>query len=250
VTDPREGLSDYIRTVRDNTQEYLRDLTRENEKLCALIRTLEGQLDQERRERLQVEERIKTIEAERRSYLERYLDVEAQNDNVSKLYAATLRLHGTISHADVLAAIHEIVINLVGSEELVVFEMNDEGTHLVVSSSFGMEASKLQPIPVGTGIIGQCAVTGRSYIAKATDATSARPERPAEADLTACVPFVVERSVIGAVAIFRLLHHKPNLDPVDFELFKLLGSHAATALYCTSVVASSGPPHSMRPITP
>ncbi len=179
MTDTREGLGDYIRTVRETTQEYLRDLTQENEKLCALIRTLEGQLDQERRERLQVEERIKAVEAERRSYLERYLDVETQNDNVSKLYAATLRLHGTISHADVLAAIHEIVINLVGSEELAVFEMSEDRARLVVSSSHGMDASTLLPIPVGAGIIGHCAVTGLSYVTRETAGTPARPVLPA-----------------------------------------------------------------------
>ena len=128
------------------------------------------------------------------------------------------------------------------------FEMSEDGTQLVVSSSFGMEASMLQPIPVGSGIIGHCAVTGRSYVTKATVRGSVQPVLPLEANLTACVPFVIERSVIGAVAIFRLLHHKPNLDPVDFELFKLLGSHAATALYCTSIVAASGPPLSLRPI--
>jgi GAF domain len=245
MSDHSEGISDYIRTVQENTQKYLRDLTTENEKLCALIRTLEGHLDKERKDRQDVEARIKAIEAERRAYLERYLEVEAQNDNVAKLYAATLRLHSTISHADVLAAVHEIIINLVGSEEFAVFEMNADGSRLVRSSSFGMDAARLVPIAPGVGIIGRCAQSGESYVA-GHDAKADGARSPTEAHLTACIPLVVEGVMTGAVAIYRLLGHKPQLEPVDLELFTLLGSHAATALYCTAVVETTGAPRSLH----
>jgi hypothetical protein len=243
---PTESLHEYIRAVQENTQKYLRDLTSENEKLCSLIRTLEGHLDRERQDRLDVEDRIKAIEAERRAYLERYLEVEAQNDNVAKLYAATLRLHSTISHSDVLAAVHEIIINLVGSEEFAVFEMNTDGTRLVRSSSFGMDAARLGPITVGVGIIGGCARTGESYVAGRDGAIEGKDRSLIDAHLTACIPFVVEGVVTGAVAIFRLLGHKLQLEPVDLELFTLLGSHAATALYCTAVVETTGAPRSLH----
>jgi hypothetical protein len=33
-----------------------------------------------------------------------------------------------------------------------------------------------------------------------------------------------------SVAVFRLLPQKRRFEPLDFELFKLLGAHAATAL--------------------
>jgi hypothetical protein len=36
---------------------------------------------------------------------------------------------------------------------------------------------------------------------------------------------------IGAIAVFRLLGHKPELEPLDLELFDLMASHAAVALY-------------------
>jgi hypothetical protein len=39
--------------------------------------------------------------------------------------------------------------------------------------------------------------------------------------------------VTGAIALFRLLPQKPALEDVDHELFELLATHAATALYCT-----------------
>jgi hypothetical protein len=237
VTDGTDDLGEYVRKVHENTQKYLRDLLAENEKLCNLVYTLERELDRHRKDRLHMEERLAAMEGERRAYLERYLSVEEQNANVASLYVAMLRLHASVDHADVLAAIHEIVINLVGSEELVVYEMNSDGTSLLLSSSFGMDAASLARIPVGAGIIGECAKSGQAYLAK--DPPRIAP-REMEESLTACIPLLVDGAVTGVLAIFRLLRHKPRLEAIDHELFALLGSHGASALYCTSLVQSSG----------
>jgi len=244
VTDGGDDLSDYVRRVHENTQKYVRDLIAENDRLFALIHTLERELDRERKDRLHIEERIAAIEAERRAYLEKYLEVEAQNANVSNLYVATLRLHGSIGHADVLTAIHEIVINLVGCEELAVFEMSSQATTLLLSSSFGIDPIPLQRIPLGVGVIGACADSGRTYVS--SELPTGFAPTAAEATLTACVPLVVEGVVTGAVALFRLLDHKPKLEPIDHELFALLATQAATALYCTSFVEQSGGRQSLR----
>ncbi|MCU1350031.1 MAG: hypothetical protein JWO56_3061, partial [Acidobacteria bacterium] len=40
-----------------------------------------------------------------------------------------------------------------------------------------------------------------------------------------------------AIAIFTLLPQKPGLEPVDIELFDLLASHAASALYVTRIAS-------------
>jgi hypothetical protein len=51
------------------------------------------------------------------------------------------------------------------------------------------------------------------------------------------VPLRLGESTTGAIAIFRLLPQKPGLEPLDYELFDLLGTHAAAALYCTGLHA-------------
>jgi hypothetical protein len=247
MTDGVDDLGDYVRRVQQNTQEYLRDLIEENTKLCALIHTLEGELDRERKDRLRIEERIATIDAERRTYLLRYEEVEAQNTNVSNLYVATLRVHGSIGRADVLAAIHEIIINLVGCEELAVLETNANGSALVLSSSFGIDAGPLEKIAIGDGIIGECALSRQTYILSESPES---PRLPRETNLTACVPLIVEGVVTGAIAIFRLLDHKPKLEPIDHELFALLGTHAAMALHYASLVERLGGRRSLPPAPP
>lgn len=246
MTDAGDDLSDYVRRVRENTQKYLRDLLAENEKLCALVHTLERELEQHRKERLRIEERLAAIEVERRAYLERYLDVEAQNANVSNLYVAMARLHGSTSHADVLRAVHEIVVNLIGSEELAVFEMDVDRTGLRLVSSEGVDAASLDGVRPGVGIIGTCAQAGAAYVAGQTGpAAGVDPVGP-EGNLTACVPLVVEGVVTGVVAVFRLLRHKPSLEPIDHELLALLGNQAAIALYSTSVIERSGERRSLH----
>jgi len=41
------------------------------------------------------------------------------------------------------------------------------------------------------------------------------------------------------IALFTLLAHKPGLADVDRELFELLGTQAATALYCADLHAEA-----------
>jgi len=48
--------------------------------------------------------------------------------------------------------------------------------------------------------------------------------------------------VTGAIVIFRLLTQKPGLEEVDHEIFDLLASQAATALYCTRLHARLAKP--------
>jgi hypothetical protein len=42
---------------------------------------------------------------------------------------------------------------------------------------------------------------------------------------------------IGVIAIVKLLSHKPALEAIDHELFGLLATHAASALYCSDLHA-------------
>jgi hypothetical protein len=45
--------------------------------------------------------------------------------------------------------------------------------------------------------------------------------------------------VVGVIAIFATLAQKRKFDTIDFELFKLLGQHAAAALVAASLFAQA-----------
>lgn len=214
---------------------------REIEKLTTRARKLEADLEVSEQEKLRLAAQLTTMEAECKRYFDSYVDVELQNTNVANLYVASLRLHSTLDRDDVITAIQEIVINLIGSEELAIFELDPERRTPSLVSSFGVDPRPLHGVKTGVGVIGRSLASGEIFVATA-DRASRGPERdgaasPEDAHVTACVPLVVGGRVTGAVAIFRLLEHKRSLEDVDHELFSLLGTQAATALYCTRLLS-------------
>jgi GAF domain-containing protein len=56
----------------------------------------------------------------------------------------------------------------------------------------------------------------------------------------ALVPMILEQKVLGVFAVYATLEQKPRFMQVDFELFKLLGAHAAEALVCACLFAEAG----------
>src|SRR5436305_12172105 len=95
---------------------------------------------------------------------QRCMEVEQHNSDLTNLYVASNRLHERRDRREVLAAIQEIVINLVGSEELAVFEVSEDGASLELVDSFGVEKEKFARIPLGTGSIGQVAARGEPVL--------------------------------------------------------------------------------------
>jgi GAF domain-containing protein len=215
----------------------------------------------------------------RRSLEARCFDERArgmdENAKLLNLHVASLRLHEGKARQEVLTAIHEIVINLIGSEEFAVFEVSPDGAHLHLVSSYGLNAAPFHSIPMGQGVIGQVAASGESHLASdaqpfeavptsgirlrpalgaaatgatstvatsatstvATSAASTDARAPEESDLTACVPLRLCGRVVGVLAMFRLLAHKDYLGELDRELLELVSMQAAPALYCAQLMA-------------
>lgn len=241
-SDDKPG-DDYVRRVYDGTRRFTQDLLAENERLRALVATLQHdklllqqdvlgareELERFRREQARIEHSLATVEAENRDYSARYVEVETHNYNLMNLYVATLRLHGTLVRDEVLEISKDIVVNLLGCEELALFELGADGSALELVASAGIDAHVWARVPLGQGAIGRAA-TGLEF-AGGDDA----PGRgTGEELLTACVPLRRLGQVVGALAVFRLLPHKVGLQSFDHELLRLLGSQVAMALHAAS----------------
>ena len=182
-------------------------------------------LEHARRQQEEIRERLAGIQQENGRLCDEYAAVQQQNSDLVFLFTALQRLYGAADRADVLAGIQEIVANLVGSEELVVFELSGDGRRLVPVHAFGIEAPEPREIAVGCGTVGRVAAGGEPFVAVETG--SAPPDPP---HLTACVPLELAGRVAGALAIYRLLEHKAALRDLDRQIFDLLGTHAGVAL--------------------
>jgi hypothetical protein len=90
----------------------------------------------------------------------------------------------------------------------------------------------VQPPPGAPTLVERVFLTGVAHVAEGR-----------LADLTeavACVPMKIGDGTIGVIVIYSVLPQKECFLPVDFELFKLLGAHAATALMGALLHAQNG----------
>lgn len=249
--EPRDG---YAQSVFDATQRYIQKILDGNDQVRRKLAALESDnaaLERERlaareeivglRERLarcredhaELQRRLCEVENESRGYADEYLDLERRNSNLVNLYVASYGLHGTLARPEILQCIREIVINLIGSEELAVLEV--EGDRFRTADSFGIDDDACEGLSTEAGLVGRVVSTGEPWIEGRSDASE---RTGSEEYLTACIPLRVEDRVFGAIAIFRLLPQKSaGLVDLDHELLELLAAQAGTALFCSTLFA-------------
>lgn len=240
--------SSYVDRVRDDTQKYVRNLLSENEQLRVMTAQLQSEIGIVRQElagareelaqrelsQRELADALERIREESRQYLAQYADVEMHNANLANLYVASYQLHGTLQREAVLGAIQEIIVNLVGSEMFAVCEI--DGPAISVLASVGAD-----PDSIGwtTPRLRDTVTSGVPYVG------SPEGER-APGDPLVCLPLRLDGRTVGVIVIFALLSHKPQLEALDHALFDLLATHAATALYCTSLHERSAPVEEAR----
>jgi uncharacterized protein YigA (DUF484 family) len=193
----------------------------EKKRLNAEVVRLRIQVEDQRRETDELRNRLAEVEEENRRVCDEAMAVQEQTAAIANLYAALYRLHGSLDREEVLTGIQEIVINMIGSEELAVYELSPDGQYLDLVRSFGIESKHLQRLPLGSGTIGRCASSGELFVAEGL---------PSQDGVSACVPLKMESRVVGAVAVFKLLGQKAGITPADREIFELLQAHAARSL--------------------
>jgi hypothetical protein len=156
---------------------------------------------------------------------ERLKSVEQQCAELTSLHVAGSRLREVANYDAVLEVIQEIIINLVGAEELAVFEVRDTNEVRLLAST-GVAASTLHKLESSAAFAEQLRSRAPFITSGSTD-----PEQP-----TVCIPLKSGARVIGGIAIFRLLPQKlAGLQDIDHDLFALLSEHAGRALMCMRV---------------
>ncbi len=238
----------YVQRAREETQRYLLEVLEENQKLRRRVASLDDERTRLREERIGLQEQTLALreeleaqldkqqrllgelckaEDENHLFSERFAKIEEHNNNLANLYVASYRLHETVDRSEVLSALQEIIINLIGSEEFVVLESEPAGG-LSVAASSGVDQERIAGLELELGPIGRTIRSGA--ISLAEQELEGFPD-----ELLACIPLKLGPTVHGVIVIFRLLAHKRTLEPLDYELFDLLASHAASSLYASKL---------------
>jgi hypothetical protein len=219
--------SRYVERIREVTRSLFEDLLEANRRLGLTVAVMSSERDlasredlndlNKRSERWRSEQQsvltlLEGIEREQKRFQEQFCAVELQNANLATLYAAGHALHTSSSREAALAAMQEIVINLVGSEQFAIVSGDEQ---LTPQALFGVRAQEL------LGLTGESGIIGR-----------AKSERRPLALLRvrACIPLRLAERTWGFVLIFGFLPQKDELSSLDHELFSLIGTQAAAAL--------------------
>jgi GAF domain-containing protein len=224
-----DGQRPFVEKAASDMREYVLSLLDENQRLSKLAAELQIALSQRESVEAMLKQQVAAIEEESRRFSERYLEVEQQNTSLANLYVASYQLNGTLDRERIIQSVKEIIINLIGCEELAIWELDEELGALVLAGSFGIDRGRWASVSLGSGLVGKAAESGERFIAP----------QAGSAELTACIPLKLDERVVGVIGIFTLLQQKQGLEPVDFELFDLLASHAATSLYCTRLAGAT-----------
>lgn len=205
------------------------EVSRETRRLEAeLARALE-QLEQARGEGERLSQRLADLEADHTRICDQYVEAMEQSGNLVQQAATLQQIHGAPTREALLQALQEIVINVLGSEELAIFDV--EGGALELARAFGVDAEGLGSVRLGQGILGRVAQSGTRWLAGRGDL----PEK--DAGLTVCLPLLDSGQVVGLLAIWRLLGHKLELTPADVEILDLLELHAGRAMHLKQLSA-------------
>ncbi len=223
-----------VRALVDELQrenEVLRARLAADDSLARLVSQIEI-LEAERKELLG---RTQKAELAQGAFDARFVEVETQFSALANLYVASNQLHSKLTPRTVVRRIKEILAQLVGAESYTVYMLDATRQSLVPIATEGVPGALQGPIDATKSLVGKVLQSGENYV------NDERPSNQTDfAQPIAVLPLRVDEQARAAIVIFGTLEQKTRFDETDFELFRLLGQHAATALVAAGLYEESG----------
>jgi hypothetical protein len=205
------------------------------------IRDLLRKIESLEVERNKLLERSTELEESTRRTAHRNVEVEQELHDLANLYIASSHLHSTLSVRGVMRHLKELLQQLMGAEQFVIYLLDDAGTAARPVAQDGFDGVELAAVTPGEGLVGEVMMTGVPLVRDLVEGGGTL-ENP-----LAIIPLMARDKAVGAIVIASLFRQKDVWAAVDRELFNLLGSHAAIALIAANLYAESdGPVAAMR----
>ncbi len=180
-------------------------------------------LDRCQAELVRLRRRAEAAETANRRLAAEHAELAEGLSVLTRLWVAATALHEAADEAAALRALEEVMINLAGTEEFAVFEV--DGDALVPVHAFGVVDDRLRR-HAPAGVVARVLESGDAW-----RANSPHPDHPAPpGEPVACIPLRMGGRVAGVVVVWGFLPQKLTFEPFDLELFALLANRAAPAL--------------------
>lgn len=254
----------FLNTFFRKGAEFTEEIVKENERLRRQVIDLESEntelrtqlasdqamrdllrkIEQLEREKQALLSHVHEAEAISTRFNNHYKEMEEELSNLAHLYVASYQLHSTLRLNRAVKHLKELLQQLVGAQDYAFYfadrgvrnavesaEPTKEHTELVLIAKVGATSAPARVIPSGdaapkgaASVIERAYLTGEQHIVEGPLAGCSMTQ-PA-----AVVPMRFDDQVVGAIVVFTVFPQKQNFVAVDFELFKMLSAHAATAL--------------------
>src|SRR5580658_1829570 len=240
----------FVHTFFKKGAEFTEELLRENERLRKAIGELEGE-NASLRTQLASDEairdllrKIESLESEKSTllshvneaeavstrFLNRHAQIEEELSNLASLHVASHHLHSTLRLPLVVRHLRELLAQIIGARSFAICVADESMSELWPLSSEGLDAEKVAHVRIGSvdvddpvaRTIERVFLTGDAFVSEAPLTQIAGP--------VACLPMKIDDKKLGVIVIFALFPQKEQLVSADYELFKMLGLHAAAAL--------------------
>lgn len=153
----------------------------------------------------------------------RIRELEIQLDEVQNLYISSSQLLRSLEPKDVIEAVREILLNLVGAVgfDVSIVEGGGRYTSLIAGERPGSAAAEMQ----------ETWDQQRAFVLDSGQTVFVNTP-----GLIAVIPLKAGDNVVGVLSIFDLLSQKTDgLSSRDVQVLEFLATHAASALVCAAL---------------
>lgn len=225
-----------LQELRDNARRLEAENLELKHQLASddAIRELLDKIEKLEAEKNSLRSSAQNAEEASQDYAGRYEELERELDAMANLYVASYQLHATLVPQEVLGTIEQLLAQLVGASSFAIFIRRDEGGDKSLEPVHAYHCSKVAGSRVawGEGPVGEAAANQVHFVA---DPKAHDGQTP-----LACVPMVLGEETIGVIVIYGLFEQKDEFVEIDFELFKLLALHSASAIVGAGLMDRAG----------
>jgi hypothetical protein len=221
-----EALREHAQKISEQNVELRHQLASDD-----AIRDLLKKIEHLENEKNKLRGHAQNAAEESRDYAGRYAEVEKELDSMANLYVALYQLHATLSPREVLGVIEQLLAQFVGAGSFVIYLRREKEGNLILEPihAYHCDNAAGKEVPWNEGPIGEAAATQLHSVADLDKRDEGAP--------LACIPMVLNEKTIGVIAILEFFEQKSKFVDIDFEFFKLLAVHSASAIVGSGLMA-------------
>jgi hypothetical protein len=226
-------LTEELLQENDHLRRLHLQLEAENAKLRTQLasdnamRDLLRKIKQLEKEKGDLLSHIHEAEMQSTRYGARFHEMEEELAKLANLYVASYQLHSTLDVQVVVKHLKELLQQLVGAHRLAIYMADTPRKYLLLVASENIDEKKHARISLGGD---EPSVAERVFFTGKEQITEGPLGKSSEKSPAAVLPLRFDDKIVGVIVIHSVFEQKHSFGDVDFELFKMLAAHAASAL--------------------